>query len=87
MDDRRIIKSYVWHNDKCFFVSTIERDSSAAISPPPRYFETIAWWYDWEIGERGDMVAHAGRGQALAQYVDVCRQLIETGEWKDVDDV
>lgn len=50
--DRRVIKSFVWHGDKCFFVSTIERDSSAPILPTPRYNETLIWEYDWEKKER-----------------------------------
>ncbi len=28
--DEPKLKSYVWHDEKCYFVSTIERDSSAA---------------------------------------------------------
>lgn len=59
-DDRepsndRVIKTYVWHDGKCFFVSTIERDSSAA-GGPQRYNETIVWEFDWEKNERRLMV-------------------------------
>ena len=60
MSDDRIIKTYVWHGDKCFFVSTINRESSAAILPALRYNETMVWEYNWgaPAGEdpRGDWV-------------------------------
>ena len=55
MNDDRIIKTYVWHGDKCFFVSTIERESSAMLWPR-RYNETIVWSYDWKTAERGEML-------------------------------
>lgn len=53
--DDRMIKTYVWHGDKCFFVSTISRDSSAMLGPS-RYNETLVWEYDWEKAERGQML-------------------------------
>lgn len=77
--DTRKLKSYVWHGDACFFVSTIERDSSAAISPPPRYFETIAWEYNWDTAERGEQVDMDGDGPALDQHFAMCRQLFTNG--------
>lgn len=52
----RVIKTYVWHGEKCFFVSTIERNSSAAAAPGTRYNETIVWEFDWEKNERRLMV-------------------------------
>ena len=59
--DNRIIKTYVWHGDKCFFVSTIERESSA-MEGPRRYNETIVWKCEWEKGER----------EMLHQYETTC---------------
>lgn len=55
MNDDRIIKTYVWHGERCFFVSTINRESSAAILPSPRYNETMVWEYNWNWkGPEGD---------------------------------
>ena len=81
MDDRRVIKSYVWHGDDCFFVSTIERDSSASLPPPlPRFNETLAWQYDYETMERGDIVATDGDFQGcLRTHFAVCEQLAKHG--------
>lgn len=53
MSDDKIIKTYVWHADKCYFVSTIERDSSA-MEGPSRYNETIVWEYRWDALEGKD---------------------------------
>lgn len=84
MKDKRQLKSYVWHKDKCFFVSTIERDSSAAVAPPaPRYFETIAWDYDWDTGERGSSVGMEGDGPAFLQHFLMCETLYKHGEVPD----
>lgn len=81
MSDKRLLKSYVWHGDRCYFVSTIERDSSAQVVPPSRYNETIAWEYDWDSQERGDMVAMEGEGAACRQHFAVCRSLFTTGKY------
>lgn len=56
--DHRIIKTYVWHEGICFFVSTIERDSSA-MEGPRRYNETFVWRYDWDKRERGNQCFQA----------------------------
>lgn len=55
MSDERIVKSYVWHDGVCFFVSTIERDSSGIDGG--RFNETLVWDYNWEERERGKLIA------------------------------
>jgi len=88
-ENTRQLKSYVWcyHTDKCFFVSTIERDSSAMGEPPARRFmETIAWEYDWDTRERGKQVADTGSGYVLDQHFEMCWQLYKTGEYKEIED-
>ena len=42
MMSEKQIQSYVWHKGECFFVSTIERDSSAMLNPG-RYNETFVY--------------------------------------------
>ena len=82
MDDVRKLKTYVWHGDKCFFVSTIERESSAMVQPPaPRFNETLAWNYDWDRGVRGDIVAQDGEGEACDQHTRMVEQLYVTGKY------
>ena len=77
--DERKLKSFIFRGDDCFYVSTIERDSSAAVSPPPRFFETIAWDYEWELQARGGQVAITGYGPAFEQHSKVCEQLFRNG--------
>ena len=88
-DDTRQLKSYVWHRTtgRCFFVSTIERDSSAMTEPPPmRFMETIAWEYDWDSRMRGELVAMDGSNNVLIQHFEMCRQLYNTGEYKSQEE-
>lgn len=81
MSNDRIIKTYVWHGGTCFFVSTIERDSSAALAMS-RYNETMAWEYDWEKRERGQFFiyhADAPLGSIRAHQA-VVESLFTTGK-------
>ncbi|MGH1361011.1 MAG: hypothetical protein ACRBC3_19805 [Burkholderiaceae bacterium] len=90
MDSIKRIQSYVYHGDKCFFVSTMERDSSAMVSPPPRYNETMVWVWDEETRERqGHFIYMTGDTLSLDGHFDMCRQLLKTGAYidpRDVDD-
>lgn len=78
-DNNRVIKSYVWHQDKCFFVSTIERDSSAA-GGPRRYNETIVWEYNWKTAECGAMVWQDGDSKgSIGAHQAIVRDLFKDG--------
>ena len=77
--DKNVIKSYVWHGDKCFFVSTIERDSSSMIGLD-RYNETIVWEFDRDNNEMGEIVSSRGDSKgSLRAHFNVCALLHETG--------
>ena len=83
-DDERIAKSYVWHKGQCYFISTIVRDSSAAIeAPTPRYAETIAWAVDWDSNERGKTVGECGhtRYHALSKHMQIAEYIGLHGEF------
>ena len=83
--NKRQLKSYVWYKDKCFFVSTIERDSSTIQQPPNlRYMETIIWEYSWETKKRGVSLGMVGEGQTLEQHFEVVRQLFNTGKYTEI---
>lgn len=80
MIDERVIKSYVWHGDECFFVSTIERDSSAAFDPG-RYNETIVWRHDWETNKSGPMLYQfSGARNSIRRHMLACDELFQTGK-------
>lgn len=81
--DKRLLKSYVWYNDQCFFVSTIERDSDIMACSEMRHVETIAWKYDWEKQEKGEQVGMTGHNwNALLIHQEMVKQLFETGVWQ-----
>lgn len=84
--DEPKLKSYVFHGDRCFFVSTIMRDSSAAISPPPRFAETMTWEMNWATQERGAWVDQDGSGDALTQHMRVVSDFYKYGKRKDEDE-
>jgi nitrate reductase beta subunit len=85
MTDERKLKSYVFHGDQCYFVSTIMRDSSA-VGYPSRYAETMTWEYDWKTNERGKIVDQDGSGDALTQHMRVVSDFYRCGKRKDEDD-
>jgi hypothetical protein len=70
------IQSYVHHGGKAWFVSTIERDSSAAVIPSPRYNETIVWEWNPVTRERGEMLTtFEDRKNSIAMHQRVCASL------------
>jgi len=80
MSDERQIKSYVWHGGKCFFVSTILRDSSAC-EGPRQYNETMVWPYDWETATRSPNFIYQDGDTAgsIRQHIKACERIHATG--------
>lgn len=68
-------KSYVWHKEKCFFVSTIERTYDL-LQGSVRGLETIVWEYDWDKAERGKMIDQSG---GIKDHIRTCHCLIAEG--------
>lgn len=86
MSNDRVMKSYVWHGEKCFFVSTIERDSSAAFNPM-RYNETLVWNYDWHKAQRLEMIHQdEDSPRRIVTHIRVCESLFATGLPENKDD-
>ena len=83
MSDVTIAQTEVNHNGKWFFVSTIERDSSAAVSPPPRYFETLVWEYDRATGKRGAIVGQYSGCRALDTHLAVVSGFYRNGRYEE----
>ena len=79
--NNRIWKSYVWYEDKCFFVSTISRDFDT-YEGVIRGEETLVWEYDWSKDERGKWVYQAG---GVRDHQAICRCLINTGTIPESD--
>lgn len=80
-----LIQSYVWHKSNCFFVSTIDRDSSA-LAGPGRYAETLVWEYDYEEHERGQIVGQdEGVEGSIRTHLVIVQRLYETGQVEAVE--
>lgn len=74
-----IIKSYVSHCDRHFFVSTIDRASSA-YDGPARYNETIVWEWNYRTRERGELLWQAGDSSgSLHEHFRICEAYHRTG--------
>lgn len=73
---RHMIQSHVWAPDeRCYFVSSIDRESSAALAYGARYVETLVW--RWERGTRTDLIY---TGEGPKEHFRVCEFLMKHGE-------
>jgi hypothetical protein len=78
---KALIQSHVRHGDKWFYVSTINRESSAVASYGATYAETIAWEFEPASKQRGDIVAQvSATTDSLSGHFKVCKALFEGGE-------
>lgn len=81
-----VMQSYVWHEGKCFFVSTINRESSAALAYGRRYAETLVWEYDYEKRERGGIVGQAEDSEGgITAHMQTCKKFNHHGHMNDED--
>lgn len=56
MNSDTIAQTHVKHGDKWFFVSTINRESSAEFDPERIFAETIVWTWNPETRKRGELI-------------------------------
>ena len=81
------MQSYVWHGDKCFFVSTIDRASSVALDYGGMYSETMVWEYDYDKRERGSLVWQGEDIKGgISTHSLACKNIHEFGMVKDDKD-
>jgi hypothetical protein len=75
-----LIQSYVFLNDKAYFVSTINRECSSPAAYGQMYAETLVWMWNPETKERGPMV---WQGEDvfnnIRTHVEVCQRIYATG--------
>ncbi len=85
MQSKALAQTYVWHEGKGFFVSTIDRESSAMYAGV--YAETMAWEWDSEERVRGELVGQDESGQgSIARHMLMVQRLYETGRAEPADD-
>jgi hypothetical protein len=78
--DTRVIKTYVWHGKQCYFVSTINRESSAALAYGHRYAETMVFLFDWDKNEKTDIVHQDDDSEhSIRKHLSICQALHEKG--------
>ena len=81
---KKLIQSYVWHNGKCFFISTINRESSALLAYGMMYAETMVWEYNYDTSERGKLIGeYSGSKGSLRCHFNICENLQEHGTCED----
>lgn len=79
MNDVSTITSKVRFGDKWFYVSTIDRDSSAILGPR-RFAETIVWEFDPITNKTGEMIWEgSGLEGSIFTHLQVCQFLHEDG--------
>lgn len=77
--DSRLIKTFVFHGGNCYFVSTIDRDSSSIMGG--RFAETLVWLFDWDKNERLGMTGwqeSAGEG-SIRGHQSMVERIHRTG--------
>jgi hypothetical protein len=74
----RVIQSYLYHDGKCFFVSTINRESSSMKGGT--YAETMVWDCEPDTHVRGLCL---WQGEAMTgsirTHLAVCQRIADTG--------
>lgn len=78
----KVIQSYVFRDDGAFFVSTMNRESSAPEAVGFGYAETIAWRWDPQTRDRGEMIGmDSCAAGSITTHQRRCRELHDTGKW------
>jgi hypothetical protein len=83
----KLMQSYVFHKDQCFFVSTANRACSALGASDIIYAETLVWESNTRKFSQ-DRLIHQGedRRDGLDTHFKICKQLFQTGACVDKED-
>ena len=74
-----VIQSYVWHNKKRYFVSTIERNCSAQTEVSVRYNETIVWESPVDQARGKIVFMDEDVVGSIDKHISICRRIYENG--------
>ena len=79
MIDKKLMKTFVFYEDKCFFVSTNNRESSSMYGGI--YAETFVFEFDWNTNTKGVWLdqGEAGEG-SLRTHNMFCENLYKYGK-------
>lgn len=86
MSNVPLISTYVRHGEKWFFVSTIDRDSSATASDR-RYSETLVWEWDYAKRKTGALLWQGAGWEKSIRVHQACVERIHaTGSPEEPED-
>ena len=78
-----LVKTYIHHKDKMFFVSTMNREAST-LDYSAIYAETMAFEYDKNTKRVGKIVAQTSSAKdSIGGHIRVCAELFKTGEYQE----
>jgi 2-polyprenyl-3-methyl-5-hydroxy-6-metoxy-1,4-benzoquinol methylase len=81
--NKTLAQTYVWHGEKCFFVSTINRRSSSLLSGI--YAETLAWEWIQETKQCGRLIGQDEHCQnSIFAHQAMVKRLFDTGKPNEV---
>lgn len=85
--DKTLAQTYVWHGEKAFYVSTINRTSSAALAYRRIYSETMVWEWNSETKQRCDLIGQDEHCKdSLYAHQRMVQRLFNTGKCEEPDD-
>ena len=85
--NKTLAQTLVWYRDKGFFVSTINRKSSAWLAYGRIYSETLVWEWDSVAKKRGDMIGQDEDCEdSLFAHQRMVQRLFDTGKCEEQDD-
>src|SRR5665648_522349 len=79
-----LAQTYVWHGENAFYVSTINRQSSATFGCGRLYAETMVWGWDAETKQRGGCIGQDEHcADSLFAHQRMVQRLFDTGKCED----
>ena len=85
--NKTLAQTLVWHGNKGFFVSTINKKTSAMLSYGRIYSETLVWEWDSIAKKRGDLIGQDTHGEdCLYAHFNMVQRLFDTGKCEEPDD-
>ena len=85
--NKTLAQTHVWNGEKGFFVSTINRPSSAALAYGRIYSETMVWEWNRETKQRGNLIGQDEHCKdSLFAHQRMVQRLFDTGKCEEPDD-
>lgn len=82
--DKTLAQTHVWHGEKAFYVSTINRQSSAIFYYSRIYAETLVWEWNPETRQRGDLIGQDEHCEdSLFAHQRMVQRLFDTGKCEE----